>query len=157
MSMTIPRGDSAQWFAYEAEGDDYVPVEQFGKDHWSTFAYLETRAVDHSGVVENARMRVHARLHREFVHPMFASINDGSAYPTRLKDGELPSHDDYSCLEDMVAAGLLTAEWRVKYHGRTFGNSECRVRLTARGQGIAAKLRAHKMSGGSFSDFRLEE
>jgi hypothetical protein len=140
----------SNWIPYVPGGG--IPIEQFGKDHWSTFAYLETCAADHGGVVSNARMRCHPRLHREFAYDRGFGINDGSAYPTRLKDGALENHDDWSCLEDMAAAGLLTAEFRV-VRSSAVGNSEARIRLTEKGQEIAARLRAHKAAGGSFSNF----
>jgi hypothetical protein len=144
------------WIAYEPEGEDYVPVKRWGKDHWSTFAYLETRAVDADGLIDNRKMRCNLRLHRPFAaNTPGASVGspvDGSRYPTRLKDGELPNHDDWSCLEDMVAAGLITAEFREK-HGPAFGSGEARIRLTDEGRIVAAKLRGHKAAGGSFASF----
>jgi hypothetical protein len=147
----------SDWTTYEPDGEDYVPVERFGKDHWSTFAYLETRAVDAGGVIDNRKMRCHLRLHRTFAaNPPNASVGspiDGSAYPTRLKDGELPNHDDWSCLEDMAAAGLLVAEFRTAHHGWPVGGGEARIRLTPAGLEMAAKLRAHKAAGGTFAAF----
>src|SRR5688572_27197569 len=92
---------------YEAEGGDYVPVDQWGKDHWSTLAHAESRAVNHGGVIHNPHMRCNPRLHRRFAHHSW----DGRDYPTNLREGQLTPHDDWSCIEDMVAAGLLTAEW----------------------------------------------
>ncbi len=36
---------------------------------------------------------------------------ESKGYPTRLKDGsELANHDDWDCISDMEAAGLV--EWR---------------------------------------------
>ena len=34
-----------------------ITVDEFGKDHWSLFAYIETRCVDHKGVLDLAHMR----------------------------------------------------------------------------------------------------
>lgn len=28
-----------------------IPIEKFGKDHWSTFAYVETLAVENNGII----------------------------------------------------------------------------------------------------------
>jgi hypothetical protein len=83
---------------------------RFGKDHWSTFAYVETRTVDCLGTIAHAHMRCHAgrhpimRLAKGAGYPMSA---DGSQYPTLLADGEQPDHDDYDCLDDLIAASLL--------------------------------------------------
>lgn len=40
-----------------------VPVEMWGKDHWSTFGYIETRCVDHDGVPDREHMRCDTDLH----------------------------------------------------------------------------------------------
>lgn len=140
------------WIPYEPEGNDYIPVERWGKDHWSTFAYLETRAVDQKGVIDNRRMRCNLRLHREFAFNVGFGAIDGSAYPTRLRDGQAEPHDDWSCLEDMVAAGLVHAEFH-RSASKAFGGGEARVTLTPEGLQVAAALRAHKANGGSFGDF----
>lgn len=134
------------WIQYEAEGDDFIPIERWGHDHWSTLAYLETRVVDGKGAIDNRRMRCNARLHREFAHSA-----DGSEYPTRLKDGEQDRHDDWSCLEDMVAAGLLIASFRGS--GKPFGGTQGRIQLTEAGLDITAQLRNHKANGGTYATF----
>jgi hypothetical protein len=141
------------WETYEATGGGYIPMERWGKDHWSTFAYLETCAVDQKGIVDNRRMRCHARVHREFCAQATFGMQDGSKYPTRLKDGELEKHDDWSCFEDMVAAGLVRAQWRVKRSGEFFDCNEAKVELTPFGQQIAAQLRQYKAGGGNYHDF----
>lgn len=71
--------------------DKNIPMEVWGKDHRSTIMYAETRAVDHSGRISHAHMR-----------------SDGSNYPSTLADGtRLENHNDYDCLRDAEAAGLL--------------------------------------------------
>jgi len=149
-----------EWTRYETRGSaDYVPVSRWGKDHWSTMAYLETCAVDRGGKVENARMRCHARLHRHFVYnpPGGHHLGDGSRYPTRLRDDKvLEKHDDWSCLEDMVAAGLVVAKMR-KVNMDTSGDMECRVRFTDSGITLAGLLRRHKLEGGSYGNFQPED
>lgn len=143
----------AKEFEYKAEGDGYIPIERWGKDHWSTLGYLETRAVDHKGKIINRNMRCHPRLHREFIGISFGpEIQDGSAYPTRLKDGVAENHDDWSCVEDMVAAGLIRAYFRV-VSDAAFGGSEARIVFTELGLKYAAELRTHKARGGAFGTF----
>ena len=139
------------WTEYKPEGE-YISIDRWGKDHWSTLAYLETCAVDNRGLIDNRRMRTHPRLHRELVGITFGEIQDGSQYPTRLREGELEKHDDWSCLEDMVANKLCRAFFREKYD-RPFGGNESRVEFTELGLKVAAELRAYKASGGKFSDF----
>lgn len=137
------------WYPLEiSDSNDYVDPASWGKDHWSTLAYLETVCVDQRGQIQNPQMRCNPRLHRTFAHSA-----DGSQYPTRLKDGELPNHDDWSCLEDAVAFGLLKAEWQTYPESPIFGGSKARVELTPLGSLVTAELRRHKAAGGSFADF----
>jgi len=136
---------------YESgDAASYIPMQQWGKDHWSTFAYLETRVVDYKGVVDNRRMRCNPRLHRAFAH----SASFGSKeYPTRLSGGvEEHNHDDWSCVEDMAAAGMIVLEWD-SAPSEPFGRGKAKVSLTPLGQDIASLLREHKGKGGTFGNF----
>lgn len=142
-----------EWHPYKPDGDDYVPMERWGKDHWTTLLYLETCAVDTGGMISNPKMRCNPRLHRAFAHG-YPHDPQSREYPTRLKGGEERyGHDDWSCLEDMVAAGLVTAEWRQPFTAPVFGGGCARVRLTERGQAIAAALRQHRAAGRPTAEF----
>lgn len=106
--------DQAQWRVLRSEP---IAPERFGKDHYSTLLYVETCAVDCGGKLDHDRMR--CDLSR---HPVLAAAGrtaavfgkpDGRAYPTQLRpvDGQpavVAGHDDYDCLDDLVAAGWLT-------------------------------------------------
>lgn len=123
---------------------DPVPPKFFGRDHWSTFGYMECRAVDDGGRIERRHMRADPER-----HPGLAHIAWGSGdVPTRLHGGvELPKHDDWDCFYDLEAAGLL------KNEGTGIAPV---VRLTELGHTVAARLRAHKAKGGSFATFTWE-
>lgn len=54
-------------------------------------------------------------------------------------------HDDWDCIEDLVAAGLV--EW----HGT---GAQPVFRLTPEGERVAGLLRAHKQRGGVFAGFK---
>lgn len=141
-----------------------IPLDRWGKDHWSTLAYLETRAVDHQGVIKNANMRTSIKRHPLFVaRGPLGPPTDGGQYPTCYKDGEMNEHDDWDCLNDMVEAGLLavkpadTALWEVpvgsrgpiKHRGRIPTKElKVRVKLTELGQKVAGELRAYKQGAG---------
>jgi hypothetical protein len=134
--------------------DTHIPIEKWGKDHWSTFAYIETRAVDHHGYLDNRQMQPR-----------------NTHYPCRLKgyDPEKPEtfvvgHGDWGCLEDMVAEGLVapgpealpqSATGRIPWSDVTTKRPAHtnQVRLTEKGIAIAGQLRGHKARGGNFATF----
>lgn len=68
-----------------------LPPHTWGKDHFSTLAYLETCAVDHSGSVSNARLRCDARLHPAVVDRLPVEARE---YPTILRDDKLQAGHD---------------------------------------------------------------
>lgn len=137
----------------------YVPMRNWGRDHWSTLLYIETRAVDHRGVLDNQHMRTNARLHRELLGK--AQFRDGmhGEHPTRLADGSLlERHDDWSCIEDFAAHGLLLAQFRPtprSQHmaGAPFANTEARIIMLSKGVALVHAIRQHKRDGGHTSNF----
>ncbi len=124
---------------------DRVPMEKWGKDHWSTLGYIETRCVDHKGVPALEHMRTDPDRHPGLVAYSYNMPTEKS--PTRLKgDATKENHDDWDCADDMIAEGLL------KWQGT--GINPVFV-LTKRGRQVAAKLRAHKVNGGNFAGFEV--
>ena len=156
-----------------------IPVDRWGKDHWSTFGYLETRVVDHKG-------RLYPALGGERGIDPHLRGHDwrGAEYPTRLSDGELWGHDDIDCIVDAIVAGLVAPppsrtggflpvadnrvtvgllRWAVEaMTAGEYGLDEVEwdelpklnsFVLTERGKVAAAKLRAHKGEGGTFANF----
>lgn len=119
-----------------------IPLENWGKDHWSTFAYAETLAVDNNGTIipELSRMRTNIKKQQH----LWSAV-DGSKYPTILRDGSiLQGHDDWDCLEDAVENGLLTDTGTGTYKA---------YQLTEEGRKVADLLRKYKSLGGKFKDF----
>ncbi len=100
----------------------HIPPEQWGRDHFTTLLYLETRVVDHDGKLSDPHMR-----------------QKYSGYPCQLRDGELPNHGDYECLEDMRTAGLID-------HGEGQGEVH-RYELTVAGWRLAHFLRMRRGQG----------
>ena len=123
-----------------------TPVALFGKDHWSTFAFLEHVAVNKDGIIGmdgRERMRCDPDIHPGLTNS--ANRFSSTKYPTRLKDGsEIKAHDDWSCFEDLEEAGLV--EWK-----GTGINPV--VVFTERGLKVAGKIRAHIQRGGNYNDF----
>lgn len=146
-----------------------TPMQRWGKDHWSMLAYVETLCVDGEkgvGTIDKRRVRSN-----EKTHPLLAvNANVGGWKPqwgTRLKGYfdfakesfsmdpskaeeagfQLPQHDDWDCLEDIQAAGL------VNIHSLVNGF----VQMTPNGLDVCAQLRAHKSNGGMFANFEPAE
>ena len=99
-----------------------VPRERWGKDHWSTLLYLESRAVNQRGRIEHEKMRTSRRNRRlaGSVHGV-ANVMSPDEYPTRLAPVQAErakfdviyltgGHDDWECLQDFADADLLTFE-----------------------------------------------
>ncbi len=106
-----------------------VPMDRWGKDHWSTFMYVETRCVDHGGKLNPSQMR-----------------EDGVRYPTCLSNGDtIPYHSDWNCVRDMKEEELLVVL-----------DNRCIV-LTDKGWEIAGKLRRWRAEGNNVGDFRPNE
>ncbi len=150
----------------------HVPIELWGSDHYDTLAYVETRVVDHGGVLRHPNMRTDAARHPRFfkpVGPTPSTPSDGSRYPTRLIGGQKREHhDDWDCLFDMAAEGLVVIVnnlaheyWKVEPGGRgplrsPFSNGpiplrgslpDQKVQLTERGSELAAQLRRQAAEG----------
>ncbi|UTU09558.1 hypothetical protein CcrBL47_gp272c [Caulobacter phage BL47] len=149
--------------------DGYVPITLFGKDHWSMLAYAEIEAVECGGfqVGFDARMRQgrqHFRvMHEECRRPK--RINGGhqgvvmrAEHGSRLNDGTyIENHDDWHCVQDMVAAGLMGVKKRdlilplvEEMEPGVF------LHLTSLGHDVVSRLRRHKADGGNFAGFRFD-
>jgi hypothetical protein len=129
-----------------------IPMSQFGRDHWSVFAYIETLCVDNKGVPDHDRMRTNPKTHPGLVGPRIAIMKRSwkPEYGSRLRGHAIDkpvqrlNHDDWDCADDLVAAGLIESNGTGINPWFT---------LTKTGLAIAAALRQHKASGGSFSNF----
>jgi hypothetical protein len=130
-----------------------VQMSEFGNDHWSLLAYVETLCVDSrgNGIGEIDKRRLSCNPKRHPVH----AVNEASGvrwkddYSTRLAEGAKPvlGHDDWDCLDDLEAEGLI----EIMSEANGF------VVLSDRGRELASRIRAHKSKGGSFSTFRPSE
>lgn len=163
--------------------DGYVPLELFGEDHWSTLAYAETVMVECAGfqVGYDPRMRQGRRNYRVMTEQCPRPVRPGSRamgvvmdnkYSTRLNDGStVERHDDWHCVQDMVAAGLMgvidVAQRDGRFERRTDAidadpelvEPKAVLGLTPLGMKIADQLREHKRQGGRWRDFspKIEE
>ena len=129
-------------------------IEQFGKDHWSLFAYIETRCVDYGGVLDKNHLRIKNNVDKAG-QTLISSPDWKPEYGTRLngyfldnnekdKSKLLENHDDLDCFDDLEEAGLIE---------NTGTGLRPSAKLTKYGLEIASKLRLHKANGGMFADF----
>lgn len=122
-----------------------ITMDRWGKDHWSTLAYVETRIVDHNGMLCNSHMRCDPKLHPAHAHHPWTD-ESRDRYKTRLFAGEsVSNHDDWSCVEDAESCGLLI---------NTGTGVNPRFELTDLGMMVCNALRNHKAAGGGFGTFQ---
>lgn len=144
-------------------GNIQVPVEQFGKDHWSLLAYVETCCVDSStapvGTIDKRRLRCNENTHP--LHAVNFEATSGRvkwqpSYGSRLRgyfeaDEEhrenlrLNDHDDWDALNDLEDAGFL----------EVISEANGFVKMTTMGNMVVARIREHKSGGGNFANFRV--
>lgn len=130
--------------------------KNWGKDHWSLLAYIETQIVNAKNTDEFAsakldltRMRVNSekRGFTNGVNRMGSVMKWEDSWGTKFKDGEIldPTHDDIDILDELENEGF------VKNH---FTDMNPIVSLTEKGYETCARIRKHKAHGGSFSKFK---
>ena len=129
-----------------------IPPALWGKDHYSTLTYIETRCVESINGVGSPKIRqIQTNFNRhpyfDNSHPAIGQHIDGADYPIRLKDGiELagPLYDEWDVLDDLERWGLI----------ENVGTGFQRVyRFLDEGNRIVGQLRAHKTRGGNYADF----
>src|SRR5277367_6377126 len=86
-----------------------ILVGDFGRDHWSTLAYIECINVDGTGCPVLERMRCNPTR-----HPGLAAAKRGpqafweTSWSSHTKRGVmLTGHDDFDCVNDLEKAGLI--------------------------------------------------
>lgn len=130
------------------DGFEAIAIGRWGRDHWSVFGYIGSLLTGgvKLGVPDRDRMRCDVGIHPALIGPRLAgSPMAHSKYPTRLKGGvEVSDHDDWSCADDMEAAGLFS--WEGTGINPVF-------RLTDAGWKVLHELNEHKGRGGQFADF----
>jgi len=123
-----------------------IPVERWGKDHWSLLAYIETCCVDQSGRFELTRVRVNPNTHPLLAVGLLSARKWQSSYGTRLNDDSiLPQHDDIDCLDDLENAGMIYLQSLVN----------AIAVLSPMGIIVSSQLRAHKIAGNMYRDFKI--
>lgn len=137
--------------------DAYIPVNAWGKDHWSTLAYVDHIMTECAGfqVGQDGRMRSNRRHYRVMAeaprprrpsHPHVGVVM-APEHGSRLKDGTVvANHDDWCCLQDMAQEGVFTDGPDAVQPGAT-------LHFSAKGKALADGLREHKQQGGKFATY----
>ncbi|MFH0246428.1 hypothetical protein ACGRHY_29315 [Streptomyces sp. HK10] len=119
MNTTVPTASALTW--RDRAGRTPVPPERWGRDHWRLLAYVETRTVDHHGLLRWDHLTLshtnwpslyaaRAWTNRDYSH------DAGETHPLRLRGsadgapGVLPGHCEADALMDLADAGLITIE-----------------------------------------------
>jgi len=111
--------------------NEIIDISRWGKDHWSTLLYVESRVVDQGGSIKDDHLR-----------------KDGNEYPTRLAGGAaLVGHNDYDCLEDLEAARVIEHTGGTGLHPI--------YSLTDEGWRVAGLVRRWKAEGKGIAKFSV--
>jgi hypothetical protein len=140
-----------------------IKVEDFGRDHWSVLAYMESLCVDSAkkgiGEIDKRRMRTNERRHKMHAVNLNHGVGHWQAdFGTRLagywdamgktvKKRQVAGHDDWDCLDDLEDAGFL----------EVLSEANGFVVMSEKGMKVAGELRAYKAKGGMLSGFRWVE
>ena len=144
--------------------DQFIPMAHWGRDHWTTLAYMDHVMTDCAGFEVGLDPRMRSNRHNyRIMFPRAArrparlgqtaaaqalAIAMKPEHTSRLSGGAVSTnHDDWSCIQDMAAAGLLTVDPSGVEPGEVLHWSDA-------GRALAAELRAHKAAGGNCSVFQ---
>lgn len=120
----------------EGTTEPRIPRERWGKSHERVLLYIETVCVDHGGRPDPRRMTQNPAR----TPPMGNPGGWDDKYSSMLKDGtKVLGHDDWCCVEDLIAAGLL--------HCDGTGGQPVYV-LTDLGWDVAGHLRRQRAENG---------
>lgn len=131
--------------------NDQIPMALWGRDHWSTLAYVETQLVEGGYRISfDPKMRQKRRNFRVLAQNASRSeVGRGVVmqpeHGSRLANNTyLPWHDDWDCVMDMIQEGLFVNDGAI--------DAGYPLILTEKGHAAVAALRKHKATGGSFTD-----
>lgn len=133
-----------------------IQQTQFGKDHWSLLAYIQTLCVDsQSGIgrINANRMRTNKNKRPHIGNSCITPWKE--SWGTRLQgyfecDKEtqqtlqLKEHDDWDCLEDLEQNGLVDIISDVNHF----------ITLTESGKALSLRLTHHKLNGEHYATFK---
>jgi len=87
-----------------------IKRSQWAHDHARLMVYIETRAVDHGGELQNSHMRCNPKTHPVFTerHHRDFPLSCGTRYLNEMGHlDRMPDHDDWDCAEELGSEGLI--------------------------------------------------
>jgi hypothetical protein len=138
-----------------------VPVETFGKDHWSLLHYIQSCCVNATGGIgklSQNKMRCNPETHYSLSNSIpwkneystrlfgFFDLKDKKDFQKAIDSGlQISGHDDWDCLKDLIDAGYIEL---ISYTSR-------QVKFSIKGTDVFSLLSKHKLSGNNFASFQL--
>lgn len=143
---------------------EMVPMERWGRDHWSLLAYVEDLCVNAPrsvGKMDHRRVRCNGQTHPLLdvngqpwrpswgtrLQGFFEFADRSDAAAAEAAGVQLGAHDDWDALDDLAAAGLVEPISLVNGF----------VTITEKGVRLAGEIRRHKAQGGQMAQFVPEE
>lgn len=126
-----------------------IEPARWGRDHYSTFAYLGhvVHNPELQGHPDRRKMRCKPGNHKQ--DGLMALVFRDAKYPTRLQGGVvLDDHDDWDCAADIVGAGLLVDVGS--------GMFPC-FKLTERGLAVWSYIARTRPTAGSMDSLTWDE
>lgn len=140
----------------------FIPMGEWGRDHWRQLAYVEAIAVDMGGfqVGFDPRMSANRRNFRVMYEqcpkpkrmsniPADRAMVMRSEHATRMAGGAQPDphHDDWCCVQDIAAEGLFTVGPERVQPGEF-------LHFSPKGLELVGALRKFKAAGGQYAQFQ---
>lgn len=126
--------------------------KDFGKDHWSLLAYIETRCVDYRGVLDVSHLRIKNSAigtGAPYNRPKWKSewgTRLAGYFESKDESRQIKNHDDLDCQTDLENAGYIE-------NMGTGLNPACK--MTKLGNQVASLLRQHKTDGKHYATFKI--
>ncbi len=120
---------------------------EFGKQHWSLLAFIETQVVDKCFPLDYRRMSCNNKK-RGISNGAPFSWDDDWSTENNKSEKLILGHDDIDCFEELEKEGFIKNEGTLL---------NMYPSITDKGWRACAELRKFKGNGGNYVDFALSE